>query len=84
MHPRNEVQTARPRHDQIEEDDIGTRNLAVRDWFDQALQQVTARVATYMFTVAVSDLAAVSAVIARLAAFSWANTLDPTLSVSGI
>lgn len=46
--------------------DVRTTDLAVRDFFDQAAQRVTARVASYQLQVTIRDLGAVGDVLGAL------------------
>jgi uncharacterized protein YggE len=48
--------------------DLSTQNVHVQDWIDPERQQVTARVATYTFTVDVRSLHDVSPVVTQLGA----------------
>ena len=52
----------------VNDGDVRTQDLQVQDWFDHDQQQVTARVATYTFTVEVRDLGEVSSLVGMLAA----------------
>jgi uncharacterized protein YggE len=59
--------------------DLSTQNVHVQDWIDHQQQRVTARVATYTFTVAVRDLGEVSALVSLLA-----ETVGDALQIQGI
>jgi uncharacterized protein len=52
----------------VADSDLRTVNLAVQDWIDHQQQRVTARVATYMFTVHGRSLGEVPALIRELTA----------------
>ncbi len=52
----------------VDNADVSTQNVHVQDWIDRERQRVSARVATYTFTVTVRDLNEVSSVVALLAA----------------
>jgi uncharacterized protein YggE len=63
----------------VAEADLGTRNLNVQDWFDHQGQRVTARVATYTFTIAVGGVEGVSGLLTALSA-----AIGDELQINGI
>jgi uncharacterized protein YggE len=63
----------------VEEADLGTRNLNVQDWIDHQQQRVTARIATYAFTIAVNGVDGVSALVTALSA-----SAGDSLQINGI
>jgi uncharacterized protein YggE len=52
----------------IADSDLSTQNVHVQDWIDHEQRRVTARVATYAFTIDVRSLHEVSSVVTLLAA----------------
>jgi uncharacterized protein YggE len=63
----------------LDDADLGTRNLGVQDWIDHTQPRVTARIATYTFTIAVRGLSDVSALVNVLA-----TTAGDSLQINGI
>jgi uncharacterized protein len=63
----------------IGDSDVATQGLAVHDWIDQQEQRVTARVATYTFTVTARELGDVSPLVNVLTA-----TAGDSLQIRGI
>jgi uncharacterized protein YggE len=59
--------------------DLGTRNLNVQDWIDHQQQRVTARIATYAFTMTVNGVDAVSTLLSSLSA-----AIGDELQINGI
>jgi uncharacterized protein YggE len=59
--------------------DLPTRNLSVRDWFDQQTQRVTGRVASYAFAIVVNDLDAVPTTVETLS-----DSAGDALQIQGI
>jgi uncharacterized protein YggE len=63
----------------VDGSDLSTQNVHVQDWIDHQQQRVTARIATYTFTVTVRDLGEVSALVNLLA-----ETVGDALQIQGI
>ena len=63
----------------VDGSDLSTQNVHVQDWIDHQQQRVTARIATYTFTVTVRDLDEVSALVSLLG-----ETVGDALQIQGI